>query len=840
MAEAPIFQQFTAHSKQTLKNAFGLAVSLGHQRVSPRHILHSLAQQRGSVGAAILAQARFDSLKFKQTIKDDAVASTRLTEVTLNLSSKKLLEKSVLAASYNRHCYVGTEHLLAALLELNDEKINDFLTATSVDAETLRRQVLTALHSAAKFPDLLGAIAEPDFGEPASPAKRGERERPVLGFGREAKAAPALSLDFFATNLTDRASQKRIDPVIGREAEIERLIQILSRRTKNNPVLLGDPGVGKTAIAEGLAKQIVEGHVPEFLSDKKIYALDLSAVVAGTSFRGEFENRLRQILLEVKNDPSIILFIDELHNIIGAGSAAGSMDAANILKPALARGEIRCIGATTLEDYKKYIEPDAALERRFQPIIVNQPDVEKTVQILQGIKPGYETFHQVAIGDDAIAAAAELSERYLTDRFLPDKAIDLIDEAASAIKIKQGTDRLFLEIKKIEDTLGVLADKKADKVHRGEFSSALDYKQQAEALTEQLTALRAQRTAKQRKPLAVVTAADVAAIVAHVTGVPTATLLATEKARLLKLEQLLAKKIIGQPEALAAVAQSIRRARAGIASSNRPVGSFMFLGPSGVGKTELAKVLAATVFNNPDALVRIDMSEFAESFNISKLIGAPAGYVGYREGTKLTDLVRRRPYSVVLFDEIEKAHPHIFNLLLQILEDGHLTDATGKKINFKNTIVIMTSNIGSDQFRQQAALGFDAQTPAEHRQITHSFAAAEQQVLKQLKQQLPVEFLNRLDRIVVFQPLERQHLTAIAELQLAELVERLNAQGVTVTTTPAVARLLAAQSYLPEGGARAIRQNIQNLIEHHIAHVVLSQPCDTITIDVEHDSLTFR
>lgn len=808
-----IFQKFTVHCKNALKNALGLALSLGHKTVSPSHIFYGLLQEKGSISGEILAKAKINGLKLKQNIDQQNPGQIKVNQIDLAPNSKKLVEKAVLLASLNKHKYIGTEHLLAALLEVNDQKISDFLNQSNIDLWEIRKEVEIALSSTGKFSDILGALDNFNFKE---------QNNDYSSENGIAVSPPPLALDLFATNLTDYHIQKGIDPVIGRQEEIGRLIQILSRRHKNNPILLGDPGVGKTAIVEGLAKKILQGEVPEFLINKKIYTLDLSSVVAGTSFRGEFENRLRQIIFEIKKNPNIILFIDELHNIIGAGSAVGSMDAANILKPVLARGEIRCIGATTLEDYKKHIESDPALERRFQPIIVNQPTVPETVKILLGIKENYEVFHQVRIQNDAILTAAQLSERYLADRFLPDKAIDLIDEASAAAKIKQGSDIALLQIKELENLKQKAMEKKEEMVKKEKFNLALTYKKQEEEIAEKLNELKTERQQLRQKNLIKITKEDITQIIAKITGIPLSDLIVEEKNSLLQLEKTLAKKIIGQKEALKTVAEFIRRSRLGITSASRPIGSFIFLGPSGVGKTELAKVLAESVFNSQQTLVRIDMSEFAESFNISKLIGAPAGYVGYKEGAKLTDAVKRRPYSVVLFDEIEKAHSQVFNLFLQILEDGQLTDALGKKINFRNTIIIMTSNIGSEEFNQQAALGFSAKTDKEKQAAENNFQEIERQIIKKLKNKFPPEFLNRLDKIVVFKPLTTSSITKIAVLQLNELKERLAEKNIKVEFSPALSRLIAKISYSPEVGARAVRKTIQDSIESQIAHKLLS------------------
>ncbi|MFA5021881.1 MAG: ATP-dependent Clp protease ATP-binding subunit [Patescibacteria group bacterium] len=809
-----IFQKFTTHSRNALKNAFSLALSSGQHLITPQHILYGLSLEKGSIAAQILIKAKVNSFELKNILTEKKSGQKTITHLELTSTSKKILEKSFLISSQNQHKYIGTEHLLASILSLGDQEIIDFFQKEKINLTGIKNQIDTILNSTSKFPDLTSGI---DYF-------KSEDKNNEYGYGSSQTDTKQQSiLEVFATNLTDLSIQKKIDPVIGRQEEIDRLIQILCRRNKNNPLLLGDPGVGKTAIVEGLAKKIVQSNVPEVLRGKKIYALDLSLVVAGTSFRGEFENRLKQILVEVKKNPNIILFIDEIHNLIGVGSASGSMDAANILKPALARGEIRCIGATTMQDYKKFIESDVALDRRFQPIIVSQPSVQKTIEILQGIKENYENFHQVKINEQAIIAAAQLSERYIADRFLPDKAIDLIDEAASGVKIKYLVSSAVKEINQLENELQNLTEKKKGLVTEEKFSLALKYRQKEREILVRLQNLKNQQLPKNETKLAEITQKEIAQIVSKITGIPLADLLMAEKKQLLQLEKTLVKNIVGQNQALKSIAEFIRRSRTGISDTNRPIGSFIFLGPSGVGKTELAKVLAQTIFGSNQALIKIDMSEFAESFNISKLIGAPAGYIGYKDGTKLTDAVKHRPYSVVLFDEIEKAHHQIFSLLLQVLEDGCLTDGTGKTINFRNTIIIMTSNLGSNNFNKQAALGFQTKKGKSKAELEKGFEEIQREVIKKLKDKFPPEFLSRVDKTIVFQPLEPSSVIKIAKIQLAELKNRLAKQGLKINFDPTVAKLIAKISYSPENGARAIRKNIQELIESKLANKILTK-----------------
>ncbi|MDX9892798.1 MAG: ATP-dependent Clp protease ATP-binding subunit [Patescibacteria group bacterium] len=822
-----IFQKFTGHSKNALKNAFGFALASGHKTITPQHILYGLSLQKGSIAFQILNKAKIKDAEIKKSLEQAHQKFSSLTQVYLSDNAKKLLEKSVLIASLNNHRYIGTEHLLASLLEISDQLTNQWLVTKGINRLNIQQQVNNVLKSTSKFPDLADSL---NYLDQASGVE-------VPGLNNPAASRTAI-LDVFGTELTDQKIQSNIDPLIGRQDEIERLIQILSRRTKNNPLLLGDPGVGKTAIVEGLAKQIALGQVPNFLADKKIYALDLSLIVAGTSFRGEFENRLKQIINEAKTNPAIILFIDEIHNLIGTGGASGSMDAANILKPSLARGEIRCIGATTIEEYKKNIETDPALERRFQSIVVTEPSVAETIAILEGIKSNYELFHQVKISADALVAAAELSERYISDRFLPDKAIDLIDEACSAAKIKNSANPLNKKIGLLENQLKKITNDKNQAVTQENYATALKYRDQEQQLINQLKDLKEKNLQFKHQSLPQITANEISQIVSKATGIPAVKLVTAEKTKLLNLEKTIAQKIISQPSAVGAVAEFVRRSKTGINDANRPIGSFIFLGPSGVGKTELAKVLAQTVFGSSKSLIKIDMSEFAESFNMSKLIGAPAGYIGYRESAKLTDAVKKRPYSVVLLDEIEKAHPQIFNLLLQILEDGVLTDATGKSINFKNTIIIMTSNLGSEKFNHQAALGFNDKIGGQN--LKTNFEEIKHEVLKKLQTKFPPEFLSRIDRTIVFEPLNKSALTKITNRQIQELQQRLAKQKIKLTWEPALVKYLANKSYDPQTGARLVKKNIQDLVENQLAETILNSKTNRqkITIKVRNDKIT--
>lgn len=826
-----VLEKFSTHSKDALQKAGKLGIDLKQQKIEPEHILYSLASEKGSIAAEILSKYKIYPERIILLVEKNPSVQNLTNRPTLSPLSKKLIQKAVIVANIHKHKYIGTEHLLSAILEINSEKVIHFLNNLRVDLPSLERQLKNVLKSTSKFPDLTDSIESYKHKETGDP-HLGEQQMVIT-------KTKSSQLDFFATNLTNQQIQKNIDPVVGREDEIQRLIQILSRRTKNNPVLLGDPGVGKTAIVEGLAKKILLGDVPEILLNKKIYTLDLTLLVAGTSFRGEFENRLKNVLHELKKNPNVILFIDELHNIVGAGSATGSMDAANILKPALARGEIRCIGATTLEDFKKHIESDPALERRFQPILVAQPSLKKTIEILRGIRHNYQNYHQVEITDEAIEAATQLSHRYIQEKFLPDKAIDILDEAASSIKISKGSDAFLKKIQTLEKELALVREKKQNAVLAEDFNTALYYKSKETEITDKILALRQKRSQTKKTFIGKVTKEDIINTTAKMTGLPLQELLSSERSRLLNLEKLLAKEIIGQDHALKTVAEFIRRNRTGIGSTQRPIGSFIFLGPSGVGKTETAKVLAETFFGSADNLIRIDMSEFSESFNISKLIGAPAGYVGYKESSKLTDEVRKKPYSVVLFDEIEKAHSDIFNLLLQVLEDGHLTDATGKRIHFKNSIIIMTSNIASEKLNNTAAIGFETSDD----QMWKDFDGLQNQILKDLKERFKPEFLNRLDKILVFKPLAISSIIKIVQKQFNDLSNRLSGQGYSIDFDAKLAKYIAKKSYQPQEGARAVRRTIQEQIENPIAEKIIAgdyKKGDKIKVSVENNKLKFE
>lgn len=794
-------EKFTSHFKNVLKKAQILADDFHHPSIEAGFLIYGLLTEKGSVASEVLNKKKITKMQVKKIISENvSIKKQKATKISWELSeiTKKIITKSVLSAYKNKHQYVGTEHMLTAMLEVNDIVLEKIFRSLKIDRKNLSDYLKTILGNTSRFYDLTKVFN-------AVQASENDTNR------------SAAMLDLFCTNLNDPQIQKNIDPVIGREPELERLIQILSRRTKNNPILLGDTGVGKTAIVEGLAKKITQGNVPNILLEKIIYNLDLGLILAGTIYRGEFESRLKQLLEEVQSNPNIILFIDEVHTLIGAGSAQGSLDAANVLKPALAKGWLRCIGATTPEEYKKSIESDPALERRFQAIQVYQPTPGESKQILQGLQKNYGNYHGVEITAEAIEASVDLSIRYLPERSLPDKAIDLIDEAAARVKIQQPLDPTFNKIKTLEKNLAHIIQAKEQSITNEDFRQALSIKKDEEKILMQLLKIKEQQKKSPQSTFKKIVAKDIQRAISQMTGIPKSQITTSKNNKLISLEKTLSRQIIGQKQAINEIASSIRQAHAGLNSPNRPLASFIFLGPSGVGKTLTAQVIAEKIFSDPEALIKIDMSEFQEKFNVSKLIGAPAGYVGYKESNKFTDLIKRRPYSVVLFDEIEKAHPDIFNLLLQILEDGILTDATGKKINFKNTIIIMTSNIGLDSFNKKAKIGFeDGKTDSTQYQEIKKY------ILKSLQKKFLPEFINRIDKILTFEPLSLPALKKITDLQLQELDSRVREQNMQLNWDKKILTLLATHNLNPEQGARSIRKNIQTLINEPLAIELLS------------------
>lgn len=834
-----LFNKFSAHLKETLVTAHLLAKELQQNVVQPIHLLYALYDQPGALAAELLRKSPLELNMLRAVVEQQPTAENPNTEPRLNQAAQDILTNAAAIAFAHKHNYIGTEHLLASLLQnpAHDEIINTLWQKLHLNQGHLNKQLKAILRGTSKFSDITSTNDDEESVKEMFKMVPPELE------GHNHDDGSGNVLEKYGLDLTEQGQQNKLDPVIGRHNEIERLIQILSRRTKNNPVLLGQAGVGKTAIVEGLAKRISDGQVPDVLLGKRIVALDLGATVAGTMYRGEFEQRLKKLIKEVKNDPNIILFIDELHTLVGAGSASGAMDAANLLKPALARGELRCIGATTEEEYKRYIENDPALERRFQPIRINEATPQETVAILQGIKQRYEEFHNVNLTDEALQAAVDLSHRYLSGKFLPDKAVDLMDEAAAKIKVQQTKDVLQRQLRQQEKRLAELNQTKAEAILNQKYDQALKLRTEEQRLFNDIEQKRLKLQQKKQRRLGTVTAADIAALVAKISGIPVQELLTDERTRLLTLEQRLRQHIIGQDDALKIIAESVRRQRAGLAHPNRPISSFMFLGPSGVGKTATAKALAIELFDDSNALIRIDMGEFGQEFQASKLIGAPAGYVGYRDSTTLADAVRRRPYSVVLFDEVEKAHPEIFNLLLPVLDEGFLTDATGTKVDFRNTIIIMTANVGMTELVNTAALGFDRASAEQTKIAQQEYERMKEKILSSLNDYFRPEFINRLDHLIVFRPLLPAHATQIAELQLQQLRNKLQQQNITVQIKPSVSKLLGQLGFSNEEGARGINRIIQRQLEHPLAEGIIAEQFkngDIINIEVKKQKININ
>ena len=782
--------RFTESSKAALRLANEVASELGYNYVGSEHILAGIIREGTSAAAAALAEqgVDFDGVVEKITQYNAPSGGFASASLPLTPRSKALLEISFNEAKKSGSLLIEPEHILMAMLREGQSVAVRILTDYNVD---------------------FNALVQTMFGSARSGGKTG---------GAKGGNAGLKNLEQFGTDLTTLAEEGKIDPIIGRDKEIERVIQILSRRTKNNPCLIGEPGVGKTAIAEGLAYKIVEGSIPETLKGKRIFSLDLSSMIAGTKYRGEFEERIKKALDEVKKNKNIILFIDEVHTLVGAGAAEGAMDAANILKPLLARGELQLIGATTLDEYRKNIEKDAALERRFQPINVGEPSVEDTVEILKGIRDKYEQHHKVTILDEALEAAARLSARYITDRFLPDKAIDLIDEAASKIRMKAFT--APPSIKEVEEKLASVGRQKRDAIEHQEFEKAASLRDEEEKIRGELADKKAQWEKSNSKEDLVVTEDEICDVITDWTGIPVKKLAGEEQERLKNMESILHNRVVGQDEAVVAVSKAIRRGRIGLKDPKRPTGSFIFLGPTGVGKTELCKALAEAIFGDENAVIRIDMSEYMDKHNVSRLVGSPPGYVGYEEGGQLTEKVRRKPYSVVLFDEIEKAHPDVFNILLQILEDGILTDSQGRRVDFKNTVIIMTSNIGARLIteKMKPSLGFNkAEEGAEK-----DYEFIKGQVLGELKNVFRPELINRIDEIIVFHKLSHEDIEKITKIMLSSLKDRMKALGYKISFTDALIDHLADSGYDEAYGARPLRRAIQSEVEDFLADNILS------------------
>jgi len=785
-----MYQRFTERAQRALLLAQEEARRLNYNFVGTEHLLLGLIREGDGIAAKALLSMGVSLEKVRAEVEKVIGRGATPAEGDIGLTpraKKVVLELSAEEARHLGHNYIGTEHILLGLIREGEGVAARVLLNLGADLDRVRAQVIQQL-------------GVPTQG--GAPQKQRQRSQtPVL--------------DQFGRDLNQLADEGKLDPVVGREKEIERVIQILSRRTKNNPVLIGEPGVGKTAIAEGLAELITQGRVPETLKDRRVVTLDLGALVAGSKYRGEFEDRLKKVMDEIRHAGNVILFIDEMHTIVGAGAAEGAIDASNILKPALARGELQCIGATTLDEYRKHVEKDAALERRFQPIMVEEPSPEQAIDILKGLRDRYEAHHRVEIADEALEAAVRLSDRYVSDRFLPDKAIDLIDEAASRVRL-----RSFVappDLKKIEQKLEETRKEKEAAIGAQEFEKAARLRDQEHQTREQLEHMKEEWEQQTVAHKLVVSGDDIAEIVASWTGVPVKRLQMEESERLLHLEDELHKRVVGQDEAVAAVARAIRRARAGLKDPRRPIGSFIFLGPTGVGKTELARALAETLFEDEDAMVTIYMSEYMERHTVSRLVGAPPGYVGYEEGGQLTEAVRRRPYSVVLLDEIEKAHPEVFNILLQVLEEGRLTEASGRHVDFRNTVVIMTSNVGAERLRQDTGIGFRSSPDDEVR-----FEKMRERILDEVKHTFRHEFLNRIDDIIVFHSLGDEQLLQIVRILCERVGQRLSEQGVSVRLSEDAYQLIAREGHDPIYGARPLRRAIQRLLEDPLSEALLA------------------
>jgi ATP-dependent Clp protease ATP-binding subunit ClpC len=798
-------ERFTQRARRVLSLAQEEAEKLQHNYIGTEHLLLGLMREEGGVAGRVLRDLGLEQGRVEELVERLTRASTRTTPVQLDLSpgTKKVLELAVDEARRMGHHYIGTEHLLLGLVRQSEGVAIDVLKRLGVSPEEVRRQTRRVLQESPL--------------QSSQSKEESRRQRP-----RNQEKTPLV--DQLATDLTAMASESKLDPVVGRETEIERVIQVLSRRRKNNPALIGEPGVGKTAIVEGLAQRIINGDTPKPLLDKRVLQLDVGSLVAGTMYRGQFEERLKRVIEELKSSDAI-LFIDEVHMLVGAGSAGSSVDAANILKPALSRGELQCIGATTLDEYRKHIESDAALERRFQQIVVDEPSIEETIEILQGIKEPYQDHHNVEITDEAIESAANLSARYVPDRFLPDKAIDLIDEAAARLRMYKSPEaaqvrRAELDLATAEDELRILTEENAGEPEDGEAREQYDSLiQQRDSLTATLSELKSNWNEETNQPRLI--SEDIAEVVSMWTGVPVMRMAREESERLMEMEAALHRRIVGQDEAIVAIAKAVRRARAGLKDPRRPIGSFMFLGPTGVGKSELTKALAEFLFGSEDALVQLDMSEFMERHSVARLVGAPPGYVGYEDAGQLTEAIRRRPYSIVVFDEIEKAHPEAFNMLLQVMEEGTLTDARGRRVDFRNSIIVMTSNVGADTIKRGTTLGFNVPVN-EERDDKETYADMRKSVMDQLRRAFRPEFLNRVDASIVFRALTQEEIKAIVDLELKKVGERLIEHAITMDITEEARAWLAKEGYDPEYGARPLRRVIQNEVEDRLSDGILA------------------
>ena len=814
-------ERFTQRARRVLSLAHQEAERMRQNYIGTEHLLLGLIREEGGVAGRVLRELGLEADRVQEIVERlTGPGQYRGGKLDLSPGTQQVLEFAVEEARRMGHHYIGTEHLLLGLVRQGEGVAMDVLRKMGVTAEQIRRQTRRVLQ------------------ESSASQRTGASERRSSSStrGEQSKQVKTPMVDQLATDLTGLADENKLDPVIGRQMEIERVIQILARRTKNNPALIGEPGVGKTAIVEGLAQRIIEGDVPAPLLDKRVLQLDVGSLVAGTMYRGQFEERLKRVIEELKSSEAI-LFIDEVHMLVGAGAAGSSVDAANILKPALSRGELQVIGATTMDEYRKHIESDAALERRFQPVVVEEPTVDETIDILRGVRSAYEEHHRLTISDEALDAAAHLSSRYVTERFLPDKAIDLIDESSSRVRMykspaAQAAKELMTELRETRQNRSLALED-------GRNDDAQDYLEHQEELERQLESM---RTRWDRDTSPTVTAEDIAEVVSMWTGVPVMQIAQEESERLLKMEEELGKYIIGQDEAIQAISKAVRRARAGLKDPRRPIGSFIFLGPTGVGKTELTKALARFMFGSEDALIQLDMSEFMERHTVSRLVGAPPGYVGYEEAGQLTEAIRRRPYSIVVFDEIEKAHPEAHNMLLQIMEEGQLSDARGHKVDFRNAIIVMTSNVGADMIKRQSSLGFNLKREEEVEERL-AYEDMRKKLMDSLRRVFRPEFVNRLDSVIVFRSLNKEDITKIVELELNKVANRLEEYEIELKATPAALEKLADLGFDPEMGARPLRRVIQQKVEDKLSDALLAgefEGCTMILVDLEDDEIVLH
>ncbi|GAB4551737.1 MAG: ATP-dependent Clp protease ATP-binding subunit [Anaerolineae bacterium] len=815
-------ERFTQRARRVFSLAQEEAERLQHSYIGTEHLLLGLMREEGGVASRVLRDLGVEQRKVEELVERMTRAGTRPPNARLDLSpgTRKVLELAVEEARRMGHHYIGTEHLLLGLVRQEEGVAIEVLKKLGIKPDDIRKQTRRVLQESPVQPPNKPAT-------PSSPTASPSAASSTPAPRRQSVKTPLV--DQLATDLTALAEEGKLDPVIGRETEIERVIQILSRRTKNNPALIGEPGVGKTAIVEGLAQRIVNRETPATLLDKRVLQLDVGSLVAGTMYRGQFEERLKRVIEELKSSDSI-LFIDEVHMLVGAGSAGSSVDAANILKPALARGELQCIGATTFDEYRKHIESDAALARRFQPIFVDEPTIEETIEILRGIRPPYEAHHNLEITDEALESAAQLSARYVPDRFLPDKAIDLIDEGASRVRMYKSPESI--KVRRAEAELSQVSEELEDPTAELSDATREEMRLRQGELSDQLTAVKKSWNPETNKPR--LTSEDVAEVVSMWTGIPVTSISGDESERLLHMEEFLHKRIVGQHEAIEAISKAVRRARAGLKDPRRPIGSFIFLGPTGVGKTELTKALAEFMFGSEDALIQLDMSEFMERHTVARLVGAPPGYVGYEDAGQLTEALRRRPYSIVVFDEIEKAHPEAFNMLLQIMEEGRLSDARGRKVDFRNAIIVMTSNVGAEVIKRGQSLGFEL--PRDETKLQQQeYDEMRKKVTEQLRRAFRPEFLNRVSATIVFRSLSREELMQIVDLELDKVRERVIEHAVTLELTDAAKAFLGEKGYDPEYGARPLRRVITNLVEDRLSDGILSgifKAGSTILLDV--------